>query len=184
MAFVLPEDFTAINADCIAILKGAPNTTAARRFVDFVLSENGQQLWFLPRGHVEGPRQFSIERMSIRPDFYKRYRGVSNIEFSPFDLKQSFVYDSKLGRDRREVLAALVGALLVDAHGELKAAWRSVVAGGLRPNDLAELGRAPITEKEALKLAAGPWKDPAVRNLRKIEWQKWARAKYRKLCAS
>jgi iron(III) transport system substrate-binding protein len=184
MAFVLPEDFTAINADCIAILKGAPNTTAARRFVDFVLSENGQQLWFLPRGHVEGPRQFSIERMSIRPDFYKRYRGVSNIEFSPFDLKQSFVYDSKLGRDRREVLAALVGALLVDTHGELKDAWRSVVAGGLRPNDLAELGHAPITEKEALKLAAGPWKDPAVRNLRKIEWQKWARAKYRKLCAS
>jgi len=184
MTFVLPEDFTAINADCIAILKGAPNAATARRFIDFVLSEDGQRLWFLPRGHAEGPKQFSIERMSIRPDFYKRYRGVSNIEFSPFDLKQSFVYDSKLGRDRREVLAALVGALLVDTHTELKAAWRAVIARGLASDDLAELGRVPLTEQEALKLAGGDWKRPDVRNRLKIEWQNWARAKYRKLCAS
>ena len=184
MTFVLPQDFTAINADCIAILKGAPNLATAQRFIDFVLSEDGQRLWFLPRGHPEGPRQFSIERMSIRPDFYRRYKGVSNIEFSPFDLKQSFVYDSKLGRDRREVLAALVGALLVDTHAELQAAWRAVVARGLPADALVELGRVPLTEREALQLAAGPWKDPATRNRKKIEWQNWARAKYRRLCAS
>ncbi len=181
MTFVLPQDFTAINADCLAILKGAPNLQTARRFVDFVLSEEGQRLWFLPRGHVEGPKRFSIERMSIRPDFYKRYQGVSNIEFSPFDLKQSFVYNSKLGRDRRDVLAALVGALLVDTHTELQAAWRAIIARGMRPQDLAELGQVPLTEQEALKLAAGPWKDAAVRNRTKIEWQTWARDKYRSL---
>jgi hypothetical protein len=181
MTFVLPEDFTAINADCIAILKGAPNAATARRFIDFVLSEDGQRLWFLPRGHAEGPKQFSIERMSIRPDFYQRYRGVSNIEFSPFELKQSFVYDSKLGRDRREVLAALVGALLVDTHTELQAAWRAVIARGLPADDLAELGRPPLTENEALRLAADTWKKPDVRNRLKIEWQNWAREKFKRL---
>ena len=122
--------------------------------------------------------------MSVRPDFYQRYKGVSNIEFSPFDLKQSFVYNSKLGRDRREVLAALVGALLVDTHSELQAAWRAIIARGMPPHDLSELGRMPLTEQEALKLATGAWKDPAVRNRLKTEWQSWARAKYRKLCAS
>jgi ABC-type Fe3+ transport system substrate-binding protein len=183
LTFVLPEDFTAINADGLAILKGAPHLATAQRFLDFVLSEAGQRLWFLPRGEPGGPQRFSIERMSIRPDFYKRYRGVSNIEFSPFDLKQSFVYNSKLGRDRRDVLAALAGALLVDAHAELQAAWRALIARGLPADDLAELGRNPLTEQEALQLAAGEWKKPEVRNRLKIEWQNWARAKYRRLAA-
>lgn len=181
MTFVLPQDFTAINGDGLCILRGAPNLATARRFTDFTLSEAGQKLWFLPRGHPEGPRQFSIERMAVRPDFYARYRGVSNIEFSPFDLKQSFIYNAKLGRDRREVLAALVGALLVDTHSELQSAWRALIARKLPPADLAALGQMPVTETEALQLAAGPWKDPAVRNQKKIQWQSWARAKYRRL---
>jgi len=83
LMFVLPQDFTAVNPDGIAILKGAPHLAAAQAFIDFVLSEEGQRLWFLPRGHPDGPKQFSIERMSVRPDFYKRYHGISNIEFSP-----------------------------------------------------------------------------------------------------
>jgi ABC-type Fe3+ transport system substrate-binding protein len=184
MTFALPQDFTAINADGICLLKGAPNLPTAQRFIDFVLSEAGQKLWYLRRGVAGGPTQFSIERMPVRPDLYKRFSDESNIEFSPFDLKQSFHYDSKLGRDRREVLAALVGALLVDTHTELRAAWRAIIARNSAPADLTELGRMPITADEALKLAAGPWKDPSFRNARKIEWQTWARDKYRNLCGS
>jgi len=146
-----------------------------------VLSEEGQKLWFLPKGHPEGPQDSSIERMSVRPDFYRRFKGVSNIEFSPFDLKQTFLYNSKLGRDRREVVAALVGAMLVDTHPELQAAWRAIIKRGSPAGDLTELGRVPITEAEALELAAKEWKKPAVRNLKKIQWQSWAQEKYRKL---
>ena len=121
--------------------------------------------------------------MSVRRDFYERFRGVSNIEFSPFELKTTFRYDAKLSRARREVVAALVGALLVDTHAELQAAWRNLIARGLPPADLAELGRAPLTEAEALALAAGAWKEPTARNLKKIEWQSWAQQKYRRLAA-
>lgn len=181
LTFVLPEDFTALNPDGLAILKGAPNLRTAQRFVDFVLSEDGQRLWFLPKGHPEGPRQNSIERMSMRPDFYKRYKGVSNIEFSPFELKQSFRYDARVSRERREVVAALVGALLVDTHDELQAAWKRTIAAG---GSVKELGAAPLSEAEALALARGPWKDARVRNRKKIEWQRWAQEKYRRLCAS
>ncbi len=181
LTFALPQDFTAINPDGLAILKGAPNLVTAQRFVDFVLSEAGQKLWFLPRGHPEGPQQFSIERMSIRPDFYARYKGVSNIEFSPFDLKQNFHYNAKLSQERREVVAALVGTLLVDTHTELQAAWSSLIRRQLPPADLLELGRMPLTEAEALRLAATDWKNPAVRNHKKIEWQNWAQAKYKAL---
>jgi len=184
LTFVLPNDFTALNPDGIAILKGAPNVQTAQRFIDFVLGEEGQKLWFLPRGHPEGPRHNSIERMSLRPDFYRRYKGVSNIEFSPFELKQAFRYDARLSRERREVVAALFGALLVDTHAELQGAWKRIVAAGRSPEALRELGSAPLIEAEALALAKGPWKDPRVRNRKKIEWQTWAQHKYRRLCAS
>jgi len=181
LTFVLPEDFTAVNPDGIAILKGAPHLDLARHFIDFVLSDEGQRLFFLPRGHPQGPKQFSIERMSIRPDFYKRYHGISNIEFSPFDLKQSFRYNANLARQRREIVAALVGALLVDTHEELQAAWRSIIARKLPPAELIELGSVPLSEAAALQLAGGAWKEARVRNLKKIEWQSWAQRKYRKL---
>jgi hypothetical protein len=37
----------------------------------------------------------------------------------------------------------------------------------------------PLTETEALRLAGGLWADPVVRNRKRIEWQIWAREKYR-----
>lgn len=181
MTFVLPQDFAAILPDGIAVLKGAPHPRAARRFVDFVLGEPGQKLWFLPRGHPEGPQRHSIERMSVRPDFYSRYAEVSNIAFSPFELTQQFRYDAALARGRREVVAALVGALLVDTHTELKAAWQAVVRRGLKPAEIAELSRPPLGEADAWTLANGAWKDAATRNRLKIDWQIFARDKYRRL---
>ena len=181
LTFALPQDFTAVSPDGLAILKGAPNPVIARRFVDFVLSEDGQRLWFLPRGHPQGPKHFSIERMSVRPDFYRRYRGISNIEFSPFDLKETFRYDGRLARERRDVVAALVGALLIDTHQELQAAWRSIIARKMPSADLLELGTVPLSDSAALQLATNAWKEPNVRNQKKIEWQTWAQRKYRRL---
>jgi hypothetical protein len=106
---------------------------------------------------------------------------VSNIEFSPFELKPGFRFNARLSRERRDVVSALVGALLVDTHAELEAAWRGLIKRQLPLNERAELGQVPVTEAEASQLAANGWKDPAVRNLKKIEWQSWAQAKYQRL---
>jgi ABC-type Fe3+ transport system substrate-binding protein len=181
MTFVLPEDFTAISPDGLCILKGAPHRVLAERFLEFALGEPGQRLWFLPRGHPEGPQRFSIERMSVRPDFYRRYREVSNIAFSPFDLNQKFRYDARLARERREIVAALAGAVLVDTHAELRQAWRAVIARGARPEDRAALGQMPLDETAARALAQAPWQDAGLRNRKKLEWQTWAQRKYRDL---
>lgn len=181
LSFVLPDDFAAVNPDGLALLKGAPHPETARRFVDFVLSEAGQCIWFLPRGLPEGPRQFSIERPSIRPALYARYQPVRRSQFNPFASAQGFFYDARLGRKRREVIAALVGVLLVDAHAELQSAWRGVVGRGRQPGDLAELGRPPISEAAVMQLATGVWTNPAVRVQSNLVWQGWARQKYRRL---
>ncbi len=184
MTFVLPDDFTAVSVDGIAILKGAPNPETARRFLEFVLGEPGQKLWLLPRGHADGPQEYSIERMPVRPDLYRRYREISNIAFSPFELTQRFQYDAHLGRERREVVAALAGALLVDTHAELRSAWRAVIRRGGTAPEIRELGRMPVTDAEALALAKGPWKNPAFRNRQKLDWQIWAQRKYRRVLAA
>lgn len=181
MSFILPADFAAINPDGIAILRGAPHAVAAAHFVDFVMSDDGQKLWFLPRGHPGGPQRSSIERMPVRPALYARFRDVSNVQFSPFDLPGGFRYDARLGGRRRGVVAALAGALFVDLHPDLQRAWRGVIARGLDSVELAELGRVPLSEAEALELAGEPWKQPAERNARRTEWQRWGRAKYARL---
>src|SRR5438046_177709 len=43
MTFALPQDFTAISPDGIAILRGASHLVGAQRFIDFVLGEAGQK---------------------------------------------------------------------------------------------------------------------------------------------
>lgn len=179
MVFVLPEDFTSVSPDGIAILKGAPHPETARRFLEFVMGEPGQKLWFLPRGHAEGAKRFSIERMSVRPDFYKRFHDVSNIQYSPFDLRQPFAYNARVARSRRDVVASLYGSLFVDTHAELKTAWAAALHRGDHDAELSAFGRVPITEAEALRLAEGPWKEAAFRNRTKIDWQTWAQAHYR-----
>lgn len=184
MTFVLPEDFTAVSVDGIALLKGAPNRQIAQRFLEFVMGEPGQKLWLLPRGHAEGPQQYSIERMPVRPDLYRRYREVSNIAFSPFELTQRFQYDAHLARERREVVAALAGALLVDTHAELRLAWRALIRRGARPAEIQALGRMPLTDAEAMATAKGRWKDPAFRNRQILDWQIWAQQKYLRLSAA
>jgi ABC-type Fe3+ transport system substrate-binding protein len=181
MTFVLPQDFTAISLDGIAILKGPPHPETARRFLEFVMSDAGQKLWHLPRGHPEGPQRYSIERMAVRPDLYRRYRDVSNIAFSPFELQSGFRYNPQLAQSRRDVMSSLFGALLVDTHSELRAAWKAVIERGAGPGECAELGRVPLTEAEALALVGNEWKDPAFRTRQRIEWQSWAQAKYRRL---
>jgi ABC-type Fe3+ transport system substrate-binding protein len=181
LAFALPEDVAGIVPDGLVLLKGAPHVVEARRFMDFVLSEAGQKLWYLPKGHPGGARQFSIERMPVRPDLYKRYHDVSNIEYSPFDLRQTFKFNGNLARARGDVVAALAGALLVDTQPELRAAWRAVIRRGCQTGEMARLGQTPLSAQEALEMAGGPWKEPAFRNRKKIEWQQWALEKYRSL---
>lgn len=186
LEFTLPKDFTAISPDGIAILKGAPHTQTAERFLEFVLGETGQQLWFLPRGHPDGPHRFSIERLSIRPEFYDRYRGVSPIEINPFQLRQTYRYDSRLARKRRDIVRSLFGSILIDVHPELQKAWGSMIARGIPALDRDEFGMPPITEQEALQLAASDaWiKNAEYRTRTKLQWQINALKKYRRLAQS
>jgi len=168
MGLVFPKDCVVINPDCIGILRGAPHREVARRFVEFCLSEAGQSLLMLPRGHPGGARNFSIERMSMRPALYERYRGISLVTINPFAEAISFRYDPAKGAKRWEVVNDILGATVIDLHPELVAAGRR---GNLE-------GCPPVGEEEALRLAVGGWREPSVRQRKLLEWQRWASERY------
>lgn len=180
---VVPEDFTAVSADGIAILLGAPHLQAAERLMEFVLSEAGQKLWFLPAGHPEGPTRHSIERLPIRPAVYAAYGSQSRVHFNPFTYRQNFSYDARLARNRRDIVRSLFGAAIVDLHPELCAARKAVARAGDPAELLRDLGTVPLTESQAAELSKAGWQNAEVRQKTKLDWQRWAQAKYRRLAA-
>lgn len=184
LSFILPSDFAPMSTDPISVLKGAPHPELARAFLEFVVGEPGQKLWYLPQGHPGGAVHNSIERLPVRQDIYERFGDISNVGASPFKAKRSFHFDGKKARDRRDVLPALIGALLIDTHEELQTTWASVVRRGMQESDLRELVTVPMTEAEVFALGSGGWKTNSVRLQKRIEWQSWARDKYRRLAQS
>jgi ABC-type Fe3+ transport system substrate-binding protein len=70
IGYVMPSGLTVINPDSIAILKGAPNLVVAQRFVEYVLSEEGQKLWMLDKGAEGGPTDYMLGRMCVIPSLF------------------------------------------------------------------------------------------------------------------
>jgi ABC-type Fe3+ transport system substrate-binding protein len=155
MSFLIPASESILNPDSIAILKGAPHQAVAEKFVDFVLSEEGQSLWLAPKGHALGPKQFSIERMAVRPDLYEKFAGVTLMKTNPFHDLKPLPYNSKLGTLRWSVLNSLLGAFAIDSPRESR---RSL--------------RVPLSEEETNALAKGEWKNPLRRTEIQLAWQR------------
>ncbi|UJS18516.1 MAG: extracellular solute-binding protein [Candidatus Jettenia sp.] len=180
MHFILPEDYTIVSPDGICMLKGAPNQTYAKRFIDFVLSENGQKLWMLPVGHPEGPAHFPIERLCVRPDLYDQACDIWTITMNPFKIQTTLKYDANIASRRWKLLNSLIGATMIDVHPELVAAWKNSKDN---PERRAEFSKIFLTENEALEILDTFNDKDAVqfRNAKNIEWQQMAQAKFRRL---
>lgn len=180
IGYIVPKGCAVYNADSIAILKGAPHPELAKRFVQFVLSEEGQKLWMLRPGDPEGPKEFGLFRSSVIPSLYDQLAGRTVVKVNPFKAETTFKYDAKKGGDRWTLLNDLIGALIIDTHAELVEAWKAIIDGGMKEEALKEFVKVPISEGEALKLARERWKDQGFRNRKITEWTNFAREKYRR----
>ena len=181
VGFVMPEGLTVVNPDSIAILNGAPNFEAAKAFVEFVLSEDGQKLWYLKVGAAGGPRENSLLRMPVREDLYGKYAADSPVRMNPFKEAKGFTYDAAVGSARYEALNYLIGAVLVDCHESLVAAWKKAIDSGRTEEVLAELSEPPVGEEELNELAGTTLADPIARNELVAKWVTSAREKYERL---
>jgi iron(III) transport system substrate-binding protein len=184
LGFVLPEKLTVITPDAIAILKGAPHPEIARAFVDFVMSEKGQKLWMLKAGTPGGPEKYSLLRMPVLPSLYdKKYAEESSIRMNPFAFTESFTHDEIKASDRREVVADLMTALMIQPQAELRACWRAVQRSTRRDALMAEMTRVPVGEDEALRLAREKWDNDVFRARTTTAWGNAAVERYRRVKA-
>lgn len=181
--YVVPADGAAVTADPIAILKGAPNMPVAQKFLEFVLSENAQKLWMLRDTDPEGPKwKGGLNRASVLPALYDKL-GERCIVPNPFAMEGTpFQYDSDKGGGRWNIVNDLFGVLIIDSHKDLVNAWKAIQKCKdpvKRDAAIAVLTKIPITEAEAMQMAATDWRDPSIRNEKIKEWGQFAKEKFK-----
>lgn len=177
MGFVLPEEETVINPDCIGILKGAPNIDVAKKFIDFLLSEEGQILWMQKRGKKGGPLEYSLNRFSILPEIY--LNPEIEIEINPYTIKKTLKYDFNLASKRWSVLDDMIGALVIDCHKELKKAWEIIIKTGNKKLE-KKFYEIPVDWK-IQKFLWENWKDPVFRNKYINSWIRFSIEKFKSI---
>jgi len=177
VGFILPAGQTVMTPDPIAVLKGAPQPELAHKFVDFVLSDEGQKLWYLKPGAEGGPRKYGLNRMPVRPALYDM-RLPTAVTVNPFSWTGGLAFDQRLSDVRSRILIGLFRATIIDVHAELREAWAALAAAGEPPDLAAEFVRPPVSGGELLRLAAEAWPDPTLRAELQAEWSDFARRKY------
>jgi iron(III) transport system substrate-binding protein len=178
IGFVMPDNLTIITPDGVGILKGAANLDAAKAFIRFVMSEEGQKLWLLTEKEAGGPQRFQLNRFSVVPSLYALSPQSTAVKLNPFSWKSNFVFDPNLSSERWSIVNDLLGALVIDQKHLLTRAWKEALAASSSEQEFQRLAAMPISGDEALALAKTKWKDPAFRNQKLNEWIHFARSKY------
>ncbi len=70
MGYTTPVGGSSVSGDPISILRGAPQRELAERFVQFVLSPDGQKLWNYRVGEPGGPVKYALRRLPVLREFY------------------------------------------------------------------------------------------------------------------
>jgi ABC-type Fe3+ transport system substrate-binding protein len=138
-----PPGGTVFSVDPIGLLRGAPNRTAALSFIEFVMSREGQRLWNQRPGTEGGPERYAVRRLPVRRDAYTEpglAERRSDPEENPYAIAEPLVYRPEWTAGLFGELRFIMRVMCLDAHPELAAAWREVVAAGAPPTALAALG--------------------------------------------
>ena len=103
----------------------------AAEFIEYVLSLDGQKLWDFRPGSPGGPRQYPLNLVPIRRDFYDRadWRALRmDPDVNPYGPGNTFVYRPAWTAAIFQEMALISRVMCQDTHDELVAAWRAILA--------------------------------------------------------
>src|SRR4051812_38411585 len=134
IGYYSPPDGTVLSPDPIAVLRGAPNASAALAFMEYALSMDGQKIWNFKQGVPGGTDRYELRRLPIRRDFYaaefERYRTDPDV--NPYAGTNPLIYNGAwTGGDNFRAMAFVVRVMCLDCHTELVEAWKEIIRAGL-----------------------------------------------------
>ena len=183
MTYVMPRGGTAVTADPVQLLRGAPNPDAAKDFIDFLLSEEGAAIWLQKPGTPGGPVRYAQLRPTVRKDSpLKIPADLQSIpDYRPYDLGGTFEYKSAWTGRYFSLIRVLIKCVALDPEDDLRAAWKAVLDHGgpeANPEAMAELLALPVPYEAApaeSKLLGGT---PAEAAAARTRWTEDARSHY------
>jgi len=150
VGYVDPPGVSAIDPDPIAMLRGAPNPEIAKRFIEFVLSEEGQALWQFPaHGSAPdelGPERYELRRLPILRSMYAEYfdRFIDRVD--PYALAAPL----NANTDYWNFIAPMFSAMAIDNHKVLAEAWHAITTHPAYPRDAQGLIEANAVDDPTL----------------------------------
>lgn len=154
VGFVIPKGGSTIDADPIAVLRGAPHADLAAHFIEFVISPEGQRLWTYQRGIPGGPDRYVLGRMSVLPELYENESENMFEPTFPFTRAKPLKLDPKEQAYRSIFLGDLIKSTLVDNHDLLVQTRAAIKNAGDPPDLLAVLDSLPSFTPTTLNPAA------------------------------
>lgn len=156
--FVMPQGGTSIGADPIGMLRGAPSPDLAHRFIEFVLSPEGQKLWNFQVGSPGGPQRYALRRPPIRRDFYQEENQSfqTDPEVNPYEIAEGFTYHPEWTGSLFASLRFVIKAACIDPHEEQQAAWESVRLSGKENAGWVAFEDVSLISYEAVKEKIAP----------------------------
>lgn len=141
--FVVPVGGTSTGVDPVGMFRGAPNPEHATAFLEFLFSEQGQQLWNYRAGEPGGPTRTSLRRLPVRKDLYtpEHLAHFSDPGVLPYDHADAFVYVPEYTAPYFDVIRFLIRVMCIDVHPELQEARQALIE-----NDFP--GRATLTYRD------------------------------------
>ncbi|MFA6290720.1 MAG: ABC transporter substrate-binding protein [Victivallales bacterium] len=187
--YVSPRNGTSVSPDPIQLLRGSQNPQAARAFIEFVLSKEGQKLWNFRLETPGGPLKYALRRTPIRKDMFvpEYQRFMSDKDYDPYSASEGFKYHAEWTAPYFNLIRTMIKCIALDPQPELSKAWQDIIkAGGPEavPQAMAELSKLPFSYADAAKNAAllstnRDWTMLDVIRLRR-EWTEQSRLNYLK----
>lgn len=174
MGYVTPRGGSSVSADPISLLRGAPRREVAVRFIEFVLSREGQRLWMAEPGTPDGPHKYRLCRVPVRLDLHGELPPLVE---NPMELARQFTYRREWTSGHFNLQRDLVRAMCLDSGEELRAAWREIIRGGgpaAQPQAMARLQALPVTWSNAREVVRQKDRLTYLR-----EWTEFFRENYR-----